>query len=268
MMKINLNCLFLTCFVLLSAQMIAQETIVLDGIYKGKDLYIKNPFAPEGVGFCAYEVKVNGLVTSDELNSSAFIVDLSLFDLKPNQAVELMIKHKTGCKPEIINPLAIFPESSFEIVSMKLAGDGLLSWTTSSESGPLTFRVEQFKWNKWVQVGEVLGSGKSENNNYTFQGDLHFGKNQFKVSQANADGSRRNSKVVEVLSNRPAKVELLTEKVRDKIEFSGPTGFELFNSFGDLVQKGQSKSIDVSQLEKGAYYLNYGNITSWEFFKR
>lgn len=268
MMKMNLNLLFFASCFLLSFQLIAQETIVLDGIYKGQDLFVKNPFAPEGVGFCAYEVKVNGLVTSDELNSSAFIIDLSLFDLKSNEPVEVILKHKMGCKPEFINTLAIFPESSFEIVSMNLADDGLLKWTTSSESGPLMFRVEQFKWNKWVQVGELIGNGKSGNNNYSFQGDLHFGKNQFRVSQANADGSRRNSKVAEVLSNRPAKIELLTEKVRDRIEFSGPTGFELFNSFGDLIQKGQSKSIDVSQLDKGTYYLNYANITSWEFFKR
>jgi len=246
----------------------AQEKIVLDGSYKGKDLFVKNPFAPEGVGFCAFEVKVNGLVTSDELNSSAFIVDLSLFNLGVGDPVEVILSHKVGCKPVFINPDAICPESTFEIASIKLADDGLLRWTAKAESGPLIYRVEQFKWNKWVEVGEVLGAGKATTNEYAFQGDLHFGKNQFRISQANSSAERRYSAVAEAISNRPGKIELISEKVKDKIEFSGPTSFELFNSYGELIRKGQSKSIDISELKKGNYYLNYANVTSWEFFKR
>ena len=247
---------------------LAQETILLEGVYKGKDLYVKNPFAPDGVGFCAYQVRVNGLVSSDEVNSSAFIIDLSLFELEKGDPVEVSIEHKKGCKPEFINPVAIYPEPSFEVVSMDLTEDGLLRWTTRSEDGALMYRVEQFKWNKWVQVGEVMGIGDSKLNQYSFQGDLHFGENQFRVSQGIARGGRKISEPVKVISNRPGKIELISERIRDEIEFSGPTAYELFNGYGDLVLKGYGKVIDLRRVEKGNYYLNYANISSWEFQKR
>ncbi len=28
------------------------EVYVFTGVYQGKDLYVKNPFSPDGVGFC------------------------------------------------------------------------------------------------------------------------------------------------------------------------------------------------------------------------
>ena len=50
----------------------ATGVIVLEGHYQGKNLYVQNPFAGSGVGFCTFEVTINGEVTTDEVNSSAF----------------------------------------------------------------------------------------------------------------------------------------------------------------------------------------------------
>ena len=50
--------------------------IILEGNYQGKNLYIQNPFGSNGVGFCVSEVKVNGNITTDEINSSAFEIDM------------------------------------------------------------------------------------------------------------------------------------------------------------------------------------------------
>ena len=55
--------------------------LVLTGIYQGSNLYVMNPFAPVGEGFCVTEVQVNGAATSDEINSSAFEVDLGALSL-------------------------------------------------------------------------------------------------------------------------------------------------------------------------------------------
>lgn len=50
------------------------------------------------------------------------------------------------------------PRPTFEVVSMNINSAGIfLKWTTKNESGPLPYVVEQFKWNKWVYVGEVQG---------------------------------------------------------------------------------------------------------------
>ena len=52
--------------------------IVLEGNYQGKNIYVQNPFASSGVGFCVYEVTINDQTTTDEINSSAFEIDFSL----------------------------------------------------------------------------------------------------------------------------------------------------------------------------------------------
>ncbi|HEY8404629.1 MAG TPA: hypothetical protein VIK71_08470, partial [Flavobacteriales bacterium] len=48
------------------------EVVIINGIYQGKDLYVKNPVTSSGIGFCIFEVLVNGNITSDEVNSPAF----------------------------------------------------------------------------------------------------------------------------------------------------------------------------------------------------
>ena len=62
-------------------------TIVLEGNYQGKNLYVQNPYASGGVGFCVQEVKVNGKTTTDETNSSAFEIDLKAQGLKIGELI-------------------------------------------------------------------------------------------------------------------------------------------------------------------------------------
>ena len=73
-------------------------TIVLEGHYQGKNLYVQNPFAGSGVGFCTFEVTVNGNVTTDEWNSSAFEIDFTVQQLKIGDPVIVKIKHKDVLK--------------------------------------------------------------------------------------------------------------------------------------------------------------------------
>lgn len=55
--------------------------VILEGQYQQKNIYVSNSIASAGVGFCTYEVRVNGNVTTDELNSSAFEIDLTMHGL-------------------------------------------------------------------------------------------------------------------------------------------------------------------------------------------
>ena len=45
-------------------------TLILEGNYQGKNVYVQNPNAASGVGFCVSEVLVNGNITTDELNQN------------------------------------------------------------------------------------------------------------------------------------------------------------------------------------------------------
>lgn len=48
---------------------------------------------------CATEIKVNGKITTDEVNSSAFEIDLNAMNIKPGQKVVIEISHKSDCTP-------------------------------------------------------------------------------------------------------------------------------------------------------------------------
>jgi hypothetical protein len=235
------------------------EEIALSGVYQGKNIYVMNPFAASGVGFCVYEVTVNGRVTTDEINSSAFEIDLAIFQFKKGDKLEVIIKYKNGCTPKIINPEVIKPQSTFEVGTLKVDKDNLV-WTTTGESGSLTFIVEQFRWNKWVKVGSVEGVGTPGTNNYSVKVNLHSGYNRLRVKQIDYTRKPRYSKELKQRSVAP-EVTYKYEKPFTEIVFSAETMYEIYDYYGNLVDKGVATKVNVSAIPKGDYFLNYDTKT-------
>lgn len=261
-----------TVFTLLASALVAPAmagVIVLEGNYQGKNIYVQNPFASEGVGFCTFEVQVNGKTTTDEINSSAFEIDLTFFQLALGTPVEIKIKHKDDCKPRVVNPEVLKPMSTFEVTALGISKDGKLNVTTTNETGKLPYKIEQFRWNKWVEVGEFDGKGSAESNDYTVQlTTLHNGANRFRVKQMDHRGKPRYSfetktnTVLPEVTFQPGD----GKKVDAAINFSESTLYEIYNAYGNIVDKGMGKRVDVTKLEKGEYYLNYDTKTA--SFKR
>ncbi len=235
--------------------------IILEGNYQGKNLYVQNPFAGSGVGFCATKVEVNGQITTDETNSSAFEIDFTNHQLKIGDKVTVKIEHKDDCKPKVLNPEVLKPKSTFEVTKMAVDPDGTLKWTTAKETGKLTYTIEQFRWNKWVKVGEVEGTGISEESNYSFKITPHSGENQFRIKQVDYTSQPRYSKSAKYQSSVAA-VEPVNFRVKDNLEFTGETMYEIFDKFGNIVKKGFGQKVDLTSLPKDVYYLNYDNKTT------
>jgi hypothetical protein len=231
--------------------------LVLKGTFQGENLYVKNPFAPSGVGYCIYEVTVNGMTTTDEINSSAFEIDLSVYGLKKGDELTVTIKYKNGCKPKVLNPEVLNAVASFEIKDLKVNGDKI-SWSTVNEAGPLPFIIEQYRWNKWVKVGEVKGKGTQTLNNYEAPVRLHSGENRFRLKQVDYKKNPRYSAEVTVMSSKP-EVTFSPSRVDDEITFSAPTMYEIYDAYGGIVFKGYGDKVKVSGLSKGKYYINYDN---------
>jgi hypothetical protein len=257
-----LSALLVTPFLLL-----AEQTIVLSGVYQGSDLYVQNPFSGQGVSFCVFEVRVNGDVTSDEVNSSAFAIDFEVLGLRVGDDVEVMINHKNGCTPRVLNPEVLNPRSTFEVTSIEVDAQGVLSWSTKNEAGELPYFIEQFRWNKWVKAGEVAGVGKPGEHQYQFKLIPHSGTNRIRVRQTDYRGEIRTSEEVEFAGPSKA-VTFEPEKPKDVITFSSPTSFEIFDRYGQLVMKGYDNKLEISELEKGEYYINYDNSFGSTFKKR
>lgn len=235
-------------------------SVILEGRYQQRNIFIINPVSDDGVGFCAYEVSVNGQISSDEVNSQAFEVDLSIYNLRLGDPVSVIIKHKDGCQPKVLNPGALESTPTFECTKINCNPSGLLTWETKGEMGKLPFIVQQFKWNKWVNVGQVEGIGSQSANSYRFQVSLTSGLNKFRVVQKSYEGELRKSNAAEISSSVPA-VSYKYDKKLKIITFSAETSFELYNSYGQIVKKGFGNSLDVTTLAKGEYFLSYDNKT-------
>lgn len=240
--------------------------LVVEGKFQNKNIYIQNSFASNGVGFCATEIKVNGSITTDEVNSSAFEIDLAAMNIKPGQKVIIEISHRNDCVPVILNPEVLKPRPTFEIVSMNVNSSGILKWTAKNETGSLPYIVEQFKWNKWVYVGEVQGLGTADVHDYSFQVNTHSGENKFRVKQVGMSVGPKTSSPV-LLNSMTEKPSYMVSKDSKSIQYSYETAFEVYDAYGTVVKKGFGKETNIENLPKGKYFLCFDNQVT-EFDKK
>ena len=238
-----------------------ETSIIHEGHYQGKNLYVQNPFSGSGVGFCVIAVYVNGDVTTDQVNSSAFEIDFSTLSLKVGAPVTVKIQHKLDCLPKVLNPEVLRPRSTFDALSIEVSGDQILKWKTVNEQGKLTYIIEQYRWSKWVKVGEVDGNGEETEQSYEFKLTPHSGENKFRVKQIDYTGKPRISPNASYLDPAIAEITIPNPKVKDNLEFTGETLYEIYDTYGNLVKKGFGQSIGVNNLKKGLYYINYDSKT-------
>lgn len=249
----------LAVFCISAISTVRATDLIIDGSYQLKNVYVSNPTSPEGFGFCAFEVMVNGVVTTDEVNASTFEIDLGILNLTLGQPLTIVIRHKDGCEPTVANPFVLQPMSTFACPKIQVGKDGVINWTTTGEIGSIPFSVEQFKWNKWVKLGEVPGKGNvALANDYTFKATLISGENIFRVSQQSFDGGIRSSQSCKVVST----IEPLTHTVMEedgRIKFSAKTNYEIVDGFGQVINTGMGASVSIKTMEKGKYFINFDN---------
>lgn len=248
-------------FFVLSFNSIASLSI--EGFYQGKNLYVQSSLCGDGFGFCATKVTVNGNIIPSQTGKGAFEINFNNFNFTIGEHVFIVIEHNTDCKPKIINPEVLLPNSTFVVESIKCNEKGELKWSTTNESGKLVYQIEQYKWNKWIVIGEVNGEGKSSKTDYSFDIIPHSGENKIRVSQTDNTGNKRTSKEIKFVSNVKSP-ELITENDYKSIKFvvngkSVETKYEIFDAFGNILKKGLNDEVDFSNLEKGIYYVNFDN---------
>lgn len=100
-MKTILNYSLLFCLLGLftHAQTKSFNGLGFEGVYRGKNIVIKNPYGKGGVGFCITEVKVNGKTTKDEINATMFQVKLDELGLKLGEKIRVEFIFQDGCTP-------------------------------------------------------------------------------------------------------------------------------------------------------------------------
>ena len=235
----------------------------IQGTYQGKNIYVLNPENEDGFGFCTRKVTVNGDVLPTNTGASAFEINFSLFHLQIGDPVFIVIEHNESCKPKVLNPEVLLPRSTFKVLDISVSNTGKLKWTTTQEKGKLPYIIEQYRWNKWVQVGEVEGNGSDGEHKYEFQLVPHSGENIVRVVQIDHSGQKKASSEVKFTS-AVSPVQKSPVKVKTSIQFSSngqpvETKYEIYDAYGNIIKKGFGSSVDCRNLLKGAYYINYDN---------
>ncbi|MBN4072525.1 hypothetical protein JYT74_00665 [Crocinitomix catalasitica] len=235
----------------------------LEGTYQGKNLYVQSPESEDGFGYCISRVTVNGEPITSDIQTSAFQIDLSEFDISIGDPVLILFEHEDGCRPKVINPEVILPKSTYVIQDISCSPEGILSWSTTKEMGKLPYIIEQYKWNKWVAVGEVEGTGQPDLSKYEFHLAAHAGENKVRVCQTDNTGGKKVSASV-TFQATVSEPELQTMGTNRIIEFIADgkrmkTKYEVFDAYGNIVKKGYNSIIDYSNLKKGVYHVNYDN---------
>jgi hypothetical protein len=250
--------IFLFCFVFTPG--FTQDTLTLEGHYYGKNLYVINPTCGNDDNFGITQVLVNGKITKDEIKSNSFEVDFSLLELSNGADVKVSFIYTKGCDPKIINPDILQPQSTFAFVSAKSDKTGKITWIVKGELFS-SFSVEQYRWKKWITVGEVDNNDTLRKNTYTFDIKPHFGQNLFRISHTDQKGNTVYSKTVKYRLATAKEVFISSLKVTDAITFSAETSYEIFDEKGNFLMDGIAAEVSITDLPKGKYWVNYDNKT-------
>ncbi len=258
---------FLIIMMIFAGKTVKADEMILKGVYQGLDLYIINPMLDIGEEYCAYEVLINGTPFNDVINSSAFRITLDYVGLQFGQEYEVIIKHHPDCTPKLVNPEVLKPLSTYELLSYELGYNDILNFTTHKESGKLTFYIEEFRWNKWIQIGEILGEGGPDDRVYSQKIYPFDGENRYRIYQTDHLNRKFYSdEMIIKVDKKDVKVTCSLKKVKREITFSGDTYYSVINQFGEELITGNGNVVDVSNLKKGEYFLNFEN--EYEVFKK
>jgi hypothetical protein len=250
---ISISCLLIAA----TFSVFAQDTTIT-GNYFGKNLYITNPTVENTSSYCISKITVNDKIIGDELLSNSLEIDFALYGITQNDPVTIKIDYTKGCKFKIVNPEVLQAKSTFAFTTSKADKTGKLIWTVKGEINS-SFTVEQFRWNKWLTIGDVDINDTVHKNMYSFEIKPHYGQNLFRVSHTDVNGNTTYAKVIKYRSATAKEVMLASLKVTNQLDFSAETMYEIFDEKGNFISDGYSLSVDITDLPKGKYWVNYDN---------
>jgi len=235
--------------ILLPISFAGAQEIRVTGIYKGKDLYVHNPYLVESKTFCISNISVNGRALGTP-KTSAYKIDLSTFSLYQN--LEIVITHSGECFPSIINAQVIGEDQRFEFVSLR-ADNNSVSWITGGELRNGIFKLQRMKREEWKTVSEYHGKGNLDTNQYSINSNHYSGENEYCLIYI-LDGSEVLTSDSFFFNSGLNSVTFFPEKeVEDVILLSRFTDYTILDLDNNILMEGEGDEINVKALPKGEY---------------
>ena len=144
-------------------------------------------------------------------------------------------------------------------------GDSVLSWTATENSLKVTYVVQQFRWNKWVNWDTIEGKSKGDTTKYSanIAKYFHSNENVFRVNPKVKEKVIANSQNVKHLEKnldiQLPRLVYYNKNAPMDVTFNKPTWFEVYNKFGTLLIHGYGISFSRKGFPRDVYYVNYDN---------
>ncbi|OIP00711.1 MAG: hypothetical protein AUJ98_06765 [Bacteroidetes bacterium CG2_30_33_31] len=247
---------FLIFCLALSAQ---TDSIYLKGKYFESNLYVFNPSVGDNFSVCMYVI--NGDSIYNELKSNAIEIDFQLLGIQIEADVEIIIYFDSLFPPLVVNPEVIQSPQKFKFSKPRIKKD-IMSWRVYGDVSDYPIEVQQFKWNFWRVIEEIDPLDTVENNTYSAQLIPHSGDNKFRVKTINLADEVVYSKDIEYRSPNVTKVDIKELKIKNELQFSSETEYEIYTLDGVMLLSGRDRYVDVSKLDTGEYWVNFDNQTA------
>ncbi len=224
---------------------------MISGVYRGKDLFVQNPYTNVEGSFCIEYIAVNDVHVIDQPSTSAVRIDLSDYALE--DSIKVFIKHHSICKPRVLNSEVLVGGNQFSFIQI-MADDAAISWITTGEiPGFGYYIVEKLKLDGWFPVDTIKAKGNLDNNQYSVGVDHYAGENRFKLHYYNGDRVL-SSDEFEFYSSLEPITYFPEDNIYELINLSRPTDYVIKNYLGQVLMQGYGQDIVV-------FGLPYGELT-------
>lgn len=167
----------------------------------------------------------------------------------------------------LIFTIKSFSQDKVKVSSINFSSDSTLHWTIENDEPGLMFTIQQFRWNKWKDLDSV----RSMKDLYFRDVKKYFisNENKFrvKVSSKNLRSFSETAKIKCSKRQNTNDMALAYSAKKHVIDFGRPELYEIYDKNGILLRSGFSQTIEIKDLRKDVYYLNYSEITT-EFIVR
>ncbi|GAB5417068.1 MAG: hypothetical protein Crog4KO_19340 [Crocinitomicaceae bacterium] len=211
----------------------------------------------EEMGYCTDSVLINGQkYDNGKIAAGAYEIQFDSLGFQVGDSIHLVIYHHSNCKPKILIDHGVIRRGPvFEVAQID---SEKIRWSLNRAIIG-RFRIEVYRWNKWVKLGDIESFATKTDYEFPLQDSLHTGVNKIRVTFLNpSDNYRQTSKAV-VYNFYRKPIQLNYNKKAKTITFPQETRFELYNAHGDIIQRGYGNSIDLSNQDRGVYYVNFDN---------
>ncbi|MEQ8471450.1 MAG: hypothetical protein RIC35_09700 [Marinoscillum sp.] len=223
------------------------------GVYRGKTLFIQNPYNQQTGEFCVLEVKLNKRPVQINYMSSALKIDFEGIDL--NVPVTISIGHRSGCTPIIINADAIAYHNVFAFREISIT-DTALVWSAVGDVAAGSYLLEGYENGIWREKDTIQSKGKFGGTTYVHFPQIDEGANKLRIRYNFPNGDYLYSREID-FHYYEEPVTFKPYNATTELELSRTVQYDIYDAGGKLMLSGVAKTIDVSKLPRGEYVIYF-----------